>query len=124
MKTVWERNSKEVDTFILGIADEKHKAMLIQIRDFIKNLDERLTEKISWWMPCFYYMWKQLVAYNSFKKHCSFFPMSLETIAKLDKDLEMFKTSKWTLQFTSEKAIPNELIKKIVEIRKIEIENI
>jgi uncharacterized protein YdhG (YjbR/CyaY superfamily) len=55
--------------------------------------------------------------FAAFKNHCSFFPWDSKTVEQFKEELTGFKTSAGTIQFTPEKPIPNDLLKKIIERR-------
>jgi hypothetical protein len=63
-----------------------------------------------------------VVGYAAFKKHCSFFPMSLGIIADFAEELRQYQTSKGTLQFPPEKPLPPPLIGRMVHARVAEID--
>ena len=79
------------------------------------------TEGLSYGMPAFRYK-GALVCYAAFKKHCSFFPMSLAVLADLTDELSTYQTSKGTLQFPQDKPLPATLIKRMVKARVAENE--
>jgi uncharacterized protein YdhG (YjbR/CyaY superfamily) len=56
------------------------------------------------------------VWYAAFSEHCSLFP-SASVIEEFKDELAGFTTSKGTVQFPSDKALPTALIKKLVKAR-------
>jgi len=77
------------------------------------------TEGISYGMPAFRYK-GALVGYAAFKQHCSFFPMSATLLDEFAEDVKLYRTSKGTLQFGLDKALPAGLVKKLVKARMVE----
>lgn len=70
-------------------------------------------------MPAFRYK-GALVGYAAFSKHCSFFPMSAATIELFREELAGYDTSKGTIRFPMDKALPAALVKKLVKARVAE----
>ena len=73
-------------------------------------------------MPTFRHNGAGVVGYAAFKKHCSFFPMSLAVIADLQDELKGYLTSKGTLQFPMNEPLPASLVNKMVKARVAEID--
>ena len=73
------------------------------------------TEVISYGIPMFKYR-GMLVGYAAFKKHCSLFPTG-SGVERFAKELTGYRTSKGTIQFPSDKPLPDALLKKIVKHR-------
>ena len=65
-------------------------------------------------MPVFRLSGKYVIGMSVFKNHMSVFPGS-EPIEAYKKELEAFKTSKGTIQFTVKNPIPEDLLKKIIK---------
>jgi len=97
-------------------------AALGKLRKLIKEIVPAAVEGFSYGMPAFKYLGHPLVAYDAFKKHCSFFPMSPAIQASFTKELKPYNTSKGTIQFLPEKPLPASLVKRIVKARVMEIE--
>ncbi|HUX43262.1 MAG TPA: DUF1801 domain-containing protein [Terracidiphilus sp.] len=106
----------------LARVPEPARTTLETVRAAIRAVaPKEATEAISYGMPAFRYH-GGLVAYAAFKKHCSFFPMSLAVLAGLQNELAAYQTSKGTLQFPQDKPLPAALVKKMVKARVAEIE--
>ena len=103
-----------VDEYLRDLP-EKEREVLSNIRKTIKAAAPKAEEAISYGMPGYKYH-GMLVYFAAFKNHCSFFPGS-SMLEVFGKEVEKYKTSKGTLQFTVDKPIPASLIKKIVKAR-------
>lgn len=104
-----------VDKYIQAIpggGKDLYKATLDEI---IKNAPDS-TIYMSYGMPCFKYKGKYLIGVGAFKDHLSLFPGG-EVTKKFKVELKEFKTSKGTIQFTTENTIPLDLIRKIIKFR-------
>jgi len=111
--------AKTIDEY-LETLPEKERIVLYKLRKVIKSVAPKAEELISYGMPAFRY-YGMLVYFAAFKNHCSFFPGS-SSIIKLYDELKSFKTSKGTIQFTTDKPLPVTIVKKIVKARMEENE--
>jgi len=108
--------AKTVDEYLANTA-EPARSTLKHIRAVIKSVvPKETTEVISYRIPMFKYN-GMLVGYAAFSKHCSLFPTGSGVIEKFAKDLKSYRTSKGTIQFPSDKPLPDALLRKIVKQR-------
>ena len=109
------RTPKTVDEYLDQIP-EPAQSTLRHIRKVIQSVvPKETTEVISYGMPMFK-LHGMLVGYAAFKSHCSLFPTG-SGVAKFAKELQGYKTAKGTIQFPSDKPLPDALLKKIVRMR-------
>jgi uncharacterized protein YdhG (YjbR/CyaY superfamily) len=105
-----------VDEYLEGLPDSPRKTLL-KLRAAIRAIaPPEATESIWYRIPTFNYK-GPLVGYAAFKKHCSLFPLSAALIAKLEKDVKKYRTSKGTIQFPMDETLPAPLLKKIIKAR-------
>jgi len=110
------RAAKNVDEYLAGIP-EPARSTLQHIRKVIKSVvPKEATEVISYRIPMFKFN-GMLVGYAAFAKHCSLFPTGSGVIEMFAKELRGYKTSRGTIQFPSDKPLPDGLVKKIVRQR-------
>ena len=108
--------AKTVDEYIAG-TPEPARNTLKHIRAVIKSVVPKdTTEVISYRIPMFKYK-GMLVGYAAFAKHCSLFPTGSGVIERFAKELKPYRTSRGTIQFPSDKPLPDALLKKIVKQR-------
>ncbi len=91
---------------------------LQMIRKVIKDCAPDAAEKISYQMPAFE-LNGILVYFAAFKNHISFFPTA-SGVAAFKEELLEYKGGRGTIQFPNSKAIPYELISRIVKFRVAE----
>ena len=103
-----------VDEYLADLP-EKERTVLSNLRKTIKATAPKADEVIGYGMPGYKYH-GMLVYFAAFKNHCSFFP-GTSMLEQFGKEVEPYKTSKGTLQFTVDKPIPVTLVKKIVKQR-------
>ena len=111
-----------VDEYLSQVPEEP-RAALEDLRETIKAAAPDTTETISYQMPTFKYRGRALVGFAAFKNHCSLFPYSGRVLDTYQEELGSFKTSKGTIQFTTDHPLPTSLVKKIVKTRLAEIES-
>lgn len=103
-----------VDEYIASFPEEIQK-FLKQIRGAVKNAAPKAEESISYNMPM--YKWKgMLVSFAAWKKHVGLYPTPSLT-AELRKKLTPYEGAKSTLRFPLDKALPTDLITKVVKLR-------
>jgi uncharacterized protein YdhG (YjbR/CyaY superfamily) len=102
------------------IADFPVETQLIleELRETIKKAAPEAEEVISYKMPA-YKLHGVLVYFAAYKKHIGFYPTSLG-IKAFEKELSGYKTSKGAVQFPIDRALPFDLISKIVVSRVTE----
>ena len=112
---------KRVDEYIAAAAPEPVRSRLKEMRAAIRSaVPAEAVEIISYQIPAFKTK-KVLVWYAGFSKHCSLFPTA-SVIEEFRDDLAGFTTSKGTVQFPTDKALPTALIKKLVKARVAQCE--
>lgn len=110
-----------IDDYLIKL-DKPQRLELERIRKIVKQLLPDTEETISYGIPTLQYKNKNLIHFAAFKEHMSLFP-GAKPIKLLGKELDKFKISKGTIQFTKENPIPKYLIIEIVKIRLDEINN-
>jgi uncharacterized protein YdhG (YjbR/CyaY superfamily) len=110
---------KNVDEYIAA-ASEPARGRLKEMRVVIRSaVPADAVEIISYQIPAFKQK-KVLVWYAAFSGHCSLFPTAA-VIAEFKDDLAGFTTSKGTVQFPTDKALPTALIRKLVKARVAQV---
>ena len=110
-----------MDEYIAAVP-EPARTTLKRVRATIRSVVPKdAIETISYQIPTFKYK-GSLVAFASFSKHCSFFPMSRSVIAAFQDQLQEFETSRGTIRFPLDKPLPPALLKKLVKARIAENE--
>ncbi len=97
--------------------DPLQKAGLGRLRTIVKNIVPEAEEVMSYGMPAFKYKNRILIYFAAFKDHMSLFPASDQAIESIGEDLGKFRTSKGTFQFTTDKPIPEPLLKAFITFR-------
>jgi uncharacterized protein YdhG (YjbR/CyaY superfamily) len=118
------KNAK-VDKYI-AIAPKPAQLMMKQIRAAIRATVPEAEEKMSYGMPFYEYKFPgykgRLAYFAMFKNHISFYALPRSVPVAISKQLEQYRAAKATLQFPLDKKVPVALLKKLVKLRKDEID--
>lgn len=104
----------DTETYLATLENSQQK-IIKKIIAFITIQVPSAELRLSYGMPCFYYKTRYLLGIAGFNKHMSIFP-GPEPIEKLQEQLQNYKTSKGTIQFTKEHQLSDDLLKKIIEL--------
>ncbi len=114
-KALKAQTSNEVDEYIAAFSKPVRTA-LEKLRQQIRKLAPEAQEQFSYRIACFKHH-GVLVGLGATENHCSFYACHA-TILNLYKDeLKNFKHAGGTIHFAPEKPIPAALLKKIVQQR-------
>ena len=91
-----------------------------ELRSILKSVVPEAQEGLKWEKPVFEST-TILFAYSAHKSHLSFIPTG-PALKPFEKELTGFATKKDSVQFLFENPIPENLIRKIAEYRKKEVE--
>jgi len=112
---------KSVDEYLARVP-EPARGTLNKIRAAIRAAAPAgATERISYGIPAFQYN-EILVWFAAFSNHCSLFPTA-SVIEAFKSELEPYTLSKGTIQFPTDKPLPDALVKRIVKARVAQIES-
>ena len=83
----------------------------------VERLYPRATRTFAWSMPTLQIGEDNLCHVEGFKNHNSLFPSSGSIAALFKDELKDFTIGKGTIQFATDKAFPNKLLKKLLAAR-------
>lgn len=106
----------DVEVYFASVPEEA-RATLEKLRKTIKAAVPKAVEVIWYQMPTFKLNERPLVSIAAFKNHCSLFPMSYAILNAYKDELESYHTSKGTIRFSLDQALPTALVKKVVKAR-------
>ena len=104
----------DIDEYIAGFPKDIQK-VLEQVRATIKKAAPGAEEAIKYAMPTFT-LHGNLVHFAAFKNHIGFYPAPTG-IEEFKKELSVYEAGKGSVQFPLDKAMPLNLITKIVKFR-------
>lgn len=105
---------KNINEYIDGFPPETQQ-ILEEVRNTIQLAAPEAIEKISYSMPTFV-LNGNLVHFAAYKNHIGLYAFPVAHI-KFAQELSGYKTGKGSVQFPLDKAMPLDLIKRIVEFR-------
>lgn len=106
---------KTVDEYLLELPEDTQKT-LQSIRATIKESAPDAIELISYKIPS-YRHYGPLIHFMASTNHLSLLTINKSIIEQFKEELKDFKTIGTTIHFTTQKPLPKELIKKIVQAR-------
>lgn len=110
---------KTVEEYIKG-APEAAQKKLNELRSILRDVSPRATETLKWGKPVFEFK-TILYAYAAHKSHLSFIPTG-PSLKPFEKELSGYTVKKDSIQFTYDKPLPIQLIRKIAEYRVRDVE--
>lgn len=110
------RKPQTVNEYLAGLSPEK-RAALQKLRLAVRAAAPRAEECISYGMPAYRLDGKLIAGFKAAANHCSYHPMSGETVATLKADLAGYDTSPGTIRFSPRAGLPAALVRKLVKAR-------
>ena len=107
---------RTIDEYLAEQSAE-NRAALQKLRRAVHAAAPGAEECISYGMPAFRLQGKLIAGFQSSTNHCSYHPMSGETVAALKADLDGYDTSKGTIRFAAGVGLPDTLVRKLVKAR-------
>ena len=114
-----KKQLKTIDEYITAFPKEVQD-ILEKIRSTIRESAPKAEEAISYGIPAFRLNGRGLVYFGAWKNHIGFYPTP-SGIEAFKKELAPFKLEKGSVQFSLDKPISYDLVKKIVRYRVTEI---
>src|SRR5438128_12651850 len=104
---------KTIDEYLAVLSADKRVA-LEKLRKTIKSAAPKAEECISYGLAAFRLDGRPLVAFGATATHCAFYPMSSSTVNDHKDELKDYDTSKGTIRFRVDSALPAALVRKLV----------
>lgn len=108
-------------TDYLGGIKAPNKQVLERIVEIARELAPGVEEGTSYGMPALLLKGKGLLSVLETKKHLALYPFSGKVLAEVAEELEGFSWSPGTLRFSAEHPVPDDLVRRILELRLAEI---
>jgi uncharacterized protein YdhG (YjbR/CyaY superfamily) len=109
------RMSPEVEAYLDRIA-APDRVLIERIRDIAWEEAPEAEEVIAYGIPTFK-LSGNLVHYAVFKAHLSFFPGGTAHNEAFKEELAGYKLARGTIQFTQDKPLPDDLVRRIIRMR-------
>jgi len=114
------KRPRTIDEYLTGL-DPESRAALQKVRGAIHAAAPKALECISYVMPAFRPNGKLIAGFRAAAKHCSYHPMSGDTVATLRTELAGYDTSRGAVRFAPQAALPAALIRRLVKTRIAEL---
>lgn len=114
--------SKAEVTAHLKKFDLIQRRVLQEVRETIAAALPDATETIKYGIPTFVIDGKGVIGFDGYKAHNSIFPYSGSVATRLKGELEGYVTTKGSIHFDRENAMPKTLLRKIIRERLREID--
>ena len=105
-----------IDEYLAGLSPANRRA-LQKVRRAVHAAAPGAEECISYGMPAFRLNGQVIAGFRAAASHCSFHPMSGDTVATLETDLAGYDTSRGTIRFSAGDGLPATLVRKLVKTR-------
>jgi uncharacterized protein YdhG (YjbR/CyaY superfamily) len=110
------KKPQTIDEYLAGLSPQ-NRAALQKVRRAVHAAAPGAEECISYGMPAFRLKGKLIAGFKAAANHCSFHPMSGETVATRKADLAGYETSKGTIKFSAREGLAANLVRKLVKTR-------
>lgn len=107
-----------IDQYLAALSDDK-RAALEKLRRTIRAAAPEAEECISYGIPSLRHN-GMLVGFGAGANHCAFYMCNASTVKAFQDELKNYDTSKGTIRFPANKALPVGLVKKLVKARLAE----
>jgi len=114
------KKPRTIDEY-LAAQDSRSRAALQKVRRAIRAAAPKAVECFSYGMPAFRLRGKLIAGFRAAANHCSYHPMSGDTVATLRGDLAKYYTSPGTIRFSARAPLPAALVRKLVKARIAEL---
>ncbi|MFW2332631.1 iron chaperone [Ilumatobacter sp.] len=112
----------DIDEYLAGLA-EPQRSTLETLRSTIRALAPEAEECMSYGVPGFRLGGSVIAGFAGFAHHCGFYPHSDSVLPQLGDEIAGYDTSKGTLRFPVDEPLPPELVHRLTEIRRREIDD-
>ena len=111
----------ELDAYLTGL-DEPARGILSGIAARAVELVPTAEQGTSYGMAALRYRGRPLLGVVAAQAHLSLFPFSPQVVDAVAADLRGFSLSKGTIRFSAEQPLPAEVVTRVVELRRSEID--
>ena len=114
-------SNQDVDEYLAAVP-EPQKSTLEGMRATLTALLPDAEQGIAYGVPCFKVGGKGVAGFGFYKNHCTYFPMSGSITTELADDLTGFVTAKGSIQFPVDEPLPDDLVARLVDARRRELD--
>lgn len=115
-----KQGPKDIDAYLSSLPED-FRQPLQALRETIMATVPAAEETFVYGVPGFKLNDKALVCYAGFRNHCGFYPLSPAVIQAHSSELNDYEIFKGTIRFQPERPLSNQLVKKLVRARAVEL---
>ncbi len=101
---------------------QRHQAPLRHIRALLHEVLPAGEETIKYAMPCIAVQGKGVAAFEAFKEHWSYFPMSGSVLERVTGLPDWVEAERGTLRVPLDRRLSKQIVRRLVRVRLDEIE--
>ncbi len=109
-------SKEEIDAYLAAL-DEPKRTTLEELRRSIIEEVPDADQGLSYGVPAFKVQGKTVAGFAAFKNHLSYLPHSGSVLAELGEEVAGYETSKGSLKFAIDRALPKPLVSRLVRTR-------
>lgn len=113
-------STAEIDDYLAAL-DEPQRAALAALRRSILAVVPDAEQGLSYRQPAFRVRGKAVAGFAAFANHLSYLPFSGSVLATLGDVVAGYDVTKGSLRFTADRPLPDELVRRLVEARLVEL---
>jgi len=110
-----------IGDYLVGLEPDQ-RAALQHVVDVARRVAPDADEGTSYGMPALRLAGRPLLGITAAAKHLSVFPFSPAVVESVAPDLAGHSLSKGTIRFSVDQPIPDEVIERVVTLRRAELE--
>lgn len=114
----------DVDAYIASLTAGRERSELIRLHGLITAHVPGVGQSTSYGMACYTYRDKPVAAVVVRKRHIAWYPFSGRVLPAVRGGLEGYSTSPGTLRFTADAALPDDLVRQLLDIRLSQIDHL
>jgi uncharacterized protein YdhG (YjbR/CyaY superfamily) len=111
---------QEIDAYLAQLEEPK-RGTLERLRQTIRGILPDSEEGIAYGSPAFRLHGSVIAGFAAFKSHLSYLPHSGSVLGRLPDEVASYVTSKGALQFPIDQPLPEQLVKKLIDVRLDEV---
>jgi uncharacterized protein YdhG (YjbR/CyaY superfamily) len=109
-------SAEDVDEYLRAVEEPK-RSTLIELRRTILEIVPDAEQVISYRVPAFRVGGTTVAGFAAFRNHLSYLPFSGSVLPQLADELEGYEMTKSALHFPVDRALPKELVEKLIAAR-------
>lgn len=109
-------SAEEIDEYLSGVG-EPGRSTLERLRRSILGVVPAAEQGMAYGVPAFRVDGQVVAGFAALKGHLSYFPHSGSVLSALGDEVTGYSTSKGTLRFAHDEPLPDDLVRRLLEVR-------